>query len=386
MSLELTNIGNANATEITYDFFHAFVNDKFELQYIHKIPGSSGTVELIKPGETYIANFTTPVTTNVGLHPVYATFGYTSEESEVDPRDDVNNVPEILINATLKEYPFGQLLINQAYSQPIFNTTRHTQVISSMDFGMVLPPINKEGTTKPIYPTPEVEVTTEIIGLNNDTRKGDTIIIKTTITNIGDEPTNIIYNQWIPTSQLIPNSNLSEIVITKDGEPITNFSANFVNNPRFGYGIGQIYLTRIGQNTIGTPLGINETMVVEVQYEIKNSGEIFLPPVEIRYNSNFNMTKTRGTEIATSDSMGTTVTLTTKLLHDSFGTTFTINIEQPINPSTETNSWGSYSDSLIVVIQSIIGQNMSYIYVGIGLIVITGVAVIIYFKANGKKH
>ncbi|MFW9922547.1 MAG: hypothetical protein ACFFDW_04570, partial [Candidatus Thorarchaeota archaeon] len=387
MSLELTNIGDANATNVTFDFFHAFVNEQYELQYVDLIEGSHGVVPLIKPGETYIANYTTTATTNVGLHPVYAVFGYTSEENEIDSRDDPANIPDIIIETLIAESPGALLLIPAAYNNPIFNTTRHSRVVSSMDFGMVLPPLNKEGTTRPIYPTPEVEVSSEILGLTNETRIGDTIILRTIITNVGDEATNIIYSQWLPTSQVMPSANLEDYNITVNGIQITEFTAGFINNPRFGYGVGVIAQTVVGiRGVLGIPLGVNETMIIEAPLIVKGTGEVFIPPAEIRYNSRYNMTSTISIEDERSEDASTTIEAqTSKLAKIVFGTSFTIE-EVPSAPITETNSWGSYSESLTLVIQSILGLNYSYIYIGVGLIAVTGVAVLIYFRGNGKKH
>ena len=56
-------------------------------------------------------------------------------------------------------------------NHPIFGKVTHNAVLSSMDFGLILPPPAKEGTTQPTYPTPEVEVTSELIGVTNETTK-----------------------------------------------------------------------------------------------------------------------------------------------------------------------------------------------------------------------
>ncbi|MHA1365663.1 MAG: hypothetical protein ACTSP5_04535, partial [Candidatus Heimdallarchaeota archaeon] len=64
-----------------------------------------------------------------------------------------------------------------------------------------------------------------------------------------------------------------------------------------------------------------------------------------------------------------------------------INTDATIDPrdTASTNSWGAYANSLSLVIEGIAGLNINFIYIGVGLIAVTGVAVLIYFRANGKK-
>ncbi|NHJ03979.1 MAG: hypothetical protein EAX90_04095 [Candidatus Heimdallarchaeota archaeon] len=380
-TLELENIGNANATDIDYQFYHAFVTDDLKLGYIQEIPGSNNTIDLIEPGQTVTRQFTVSATTNVGLHPVFAVFGYTSDEPGEDPRDDPNNLPDIIRENT------PAILEAVAYANPIFNTTVHKRVISSMDFGLVLPPVNKEGTTRPIYPTPEVDIITEIIGLTNETTIGDEITLRTTITNIGDEDTNIIYIQRFPKDQLIPSSDQNDINITIEGVQITDFEAVLDRAPEYGMAIGYIAQDINQQGAFGIPLAVNETMIIEVVLEVTGSGDVFIPPTEVRYRSEYNMTEARppreesGEEVIPSSLKASNVISTLP------GESLEFNTEPPTTGGdVSTNSWGSYSDSLSIVIEELGGLGLKFIYIGVGLLAVTGVAVLIYFRANGKKH
>ncbi len=388
-TLELENIGNANATDVDYQFYHAFITDDLELGYIHEILGSEGTIPLIKPGETVTVEYTETATTNIGLHPVFAVFGYTSDEPGTDPRDVPTPLPWYLTEGLSEaQVNFIEALV---YANPIFNTTRHNAVISSMDFGLVLPPPSKEGTTQPTYPTPEVEVTTELLGLTNDTTIGDELTLRTTITNVGDEPTNIIYLQRIPSSLGFVADTDS---VTVEGVAVS-YDKAWVNPPYFGMTMGIIagdLTTPVG--AIGVPLDVNETMVIEVTLEVKTSGEIFIPSAEIRYNSAYDMTTRNGIN---DDSSAPTNETQTAMLNGLYATSKSSDITADLSINdigdgsdrASTNSWGSYSDSLTFAIQSLSDLNpnwRNFIYIGVGLIAVTGVAVLIYFRANGKKH
>lgn len=383
-TLELENIGNADAIDVDYQFYHAFVTDDLELGYIHEIPGSEGTIPLIAAGETVSVEYTEIATTNIGLHPVFAVFGYTSDEPGTDPRDVPADLPWYLTEGMEP----AQILFFEyvVYSKPIFNTTRHDAVISSMDFGLVLPPPSKEGTTQPTYPTPEVEVTTELIGLTNDTKVGDELTLRTTITNVGDEATNIIYIQRIPDSLGFVADTDS---VTVDGVEVSYDKAWI--NPQFGMTMGIIAGDLNANEAIGIPLDVNETMIVEVTVVINTNGEVFIPPAEIRYNSAYNMTSHTGiNDDSSAPTNETQVAILNGLYTTSKASGYTTDLSiNDIGDSSDrasTNSWGSYSDSLTFTIQSLGGIGYGFIYVGVGLIAVTGVAVLIYFRANGKKH
>ncbi|MHA1154902.1 MAG: hypothetical protein ACTSQK_02240 [Candidatus Heimdallarchaeota archaeon] len=385
-TLELENIGNADATDVDYQFYHAFVTDDLELGYIREIPGSNGTIPLIEAGNTVSVNYTEAAITNVGLHPVFAVFGYTSDEPGTDPRDVPADLPWYLTE-DMSEAAIN-ILEALVYANPIFNTTRHNAVISSMDFGLVLPPPSKEGTTQPTYPTPEVEVTTELIGLTNDTEVGDELTLRTTITNVGDEPTNVIYMQRIPASLGFVADTDS---VTVEGFEVS-YDKAWINPPYFGMTMGIIagdLTTPAG--AIGVPLGVNETMIVEITVTIKTSGEVFIPPAEIRYNSAYNMTSRPGinddSAVPENDTQASILNgLYAASISSDISVDLSINDIGDASDTVSTNSWGSYSDSLTFTIQSLGGIGYGFIYVGVGLIAVTGVAVLIYFRANGKKH
>ncbi len=383
-TLELENIGNADAIDIDYRFYQALITSDLELEEIHLVQDSYGTFPLVKAGETVSIEFTFTAQGYFGLQPVFAVFGYTSNETGTDPRDVYQPLPEFLTrgmsNESIAEI---ETLI---YSHPIFNTTRHKYVISSMDFGFVLPPPGKDGSTDPLYPTPEVEVTTELIGLTNNTKVGDEITLRTTITNIGNEPTNIIYIQRIP-------GNLGFVADTDsvavEGVEVSSYVKDWIN-PQIGMTVGRIARFYNSNEAVGITLGVNETMVIEVNLLVKDSGEIYIPSAEIRYNSKYNMTSRNGIN---DDSTAPTNETGESMLGVLYTTSESSDIIRDLSmndfSSSSTNSWGSYSNSLSFSIQSFGDNNLgwlNFIYIGVGLIAITGVAVLIYFRANGKKH
>ncbi|NHJ47897.1 MAG: hypothetical protein FK733_08925 [Asgard group archaeon] len=378
-SLELENIGDAPATNIHYNFFHAFLTEDFNIPIIQEIPGSYGTIASIAPGAKETVEYTHPAETAVGLHPVFAIFNYTSDET-IDPLHPA-----------------------------IFSSVDHPAVFSSMDFGMVLPPLNEEGTTEPIYPTPEVNTTTEILGyVPNETSVGDTITLRTTIENTGDEDTNIIYAQFLPRRLSYVEDTL---VITVDGVPVDDYIVQYVpyqpNQELSNYNpfmpVVQISGDRINGDLVGIPLAVNETLVIQADFTITRgrgidevdwttySGdelvELYFPPAQIRYFSHYEMRETHQLNGDTetpqeADAAELSIASSTSGIPGAFTTN-----SGPIigGEYATTNSWGSYSDSLSLVIQEFLGLGPNVIYYGLGIIAVTGVAVLIYFTANGKR-
>ncbi|NHK30110.1 MAG: hypothetical protein FK730_02075 [Asgard group archaeon] len=379
-NLTLTNIGDAPAQNIHYAFYHAFLTEDFNIPKIEEIPGTGGMIPLINPGETETVLYTYPAETAVGLHPVFSIFNYTSVET-VD-----------------------------ALHPDIFSTVGHPAVFSSMDFGVVLPPISKEGTTRPVYPTPEVNTTTEILGyVPNETTVGDTITLRTTIKNNGDEDTNIIYTQFIPRRLIYVEHSLE---ITVDGEPITDFELDYrpyqpdITQPRYNPFMPavRIYGDSLEGYNVGIPLKVGEELVIqadftiarrrgieEVDWNTLSGGDLvglYIPPADIRYFSHFEMQETRELNDNTDvprESEEATATSLASTVNGIY--TLTLNEKSTIiEERASTNSWGSYSDSLSLVIQELFGLGPNAIYYGLGIIVVTGVAVLIYFTANGKRR
>jgi hypothetical protein len=368
-TLELTNVGDANATNVNYSFGHAFVTDNFDLSYVNLIPGSEGVVPLIEPGETVVVQHEQPVITNVGLHPVFAVFNYTSDEAD-HPKYNI----------------FGQV--------------GHPAVASSMDFGIVLPPPHKEDGQEATYPTPEVEVNLEILGYTPGvTEVGDELLIRYNVTNVGDEDTNIIMLQRFPIDErsnemlLKPTTQADEVNITIDGVPFTDYSVTFVDEVVIGMPFAVLAEDvdwRRG-DVYGVPLAVNETLIVEFSVKVNTYGEVYLPPAEIRYRSEYDIPETNAineerntapvtdTEVSAPANFAVACGVTNIL-----ETTISPN-DNPIGSGeSSTNSWGSYSESLSLLFDR--GFNLNYIYIGAGVIAVTGVAVLIYFTANGKRR
>jgi len=368
-TLELTNIGDANATNVNYSFYHAFLTDEFELEYVRNIPGSEGVINTIEPNETVVVQHEQPVITHIGFHPVFAIFNYTSDEA-AHPEYDI----------------FGQV--------------GHPAVTSNMDFGIVLPPQDKEDRHEPTYPTPEVEVDMEILGYTpNVTKKGDELLIRYSITNVGDEDTNIIMIQRFPINEvtnemlLKPTTPADQLNITIDGVAVTDYSITFVDDIVIGMPFAVLAedVNWRQEGVYGVPLAVNETLIVEFNVEVNTGGEFYLPPAEIRYRSDHEIPETN----AINEDKNTAPISDETTAPESFATacgvsnlleTTVIQNNIPIDSGqSSTNSWGSYSDSLSLLFQDF-GLNMNYIYIGIGVIAVTCVAVLIYFTANGKKR
>lgn len=369
-TLELTNIGNANATNVNYSFYHAFVTDDLELAYIEEIEDSDGVISIIEPLETVTRNYTVPARTHIGLHPVFAMFNYTTDEAD-DPTYD------------------------------IFSACDHPAVLSSMDFGIVLPPLNKEQNQEPTYPTPEVEVTMDIIGYEeNVTEIGDELLIRYTITNIGDEDTNIIFIQRFPIDEvsgtilLRPVNDADEVNVTVDGVPFTDYDIIWDpnNEPNdIGMPVAALADEIINwRGAHGIPLAVDETMVIEFAVEVNTAGEIYLPPAEIRYRSEYEIPETnavneeRSTDTETAGSPAGLIAACD--LPEEIASVLTPQVDQEdFAGQSSTNSWGSYSESLSLAIAELAGTGLNFLYIGIGVIAVTGVAILIYFTANGKR-
>ncbi|NHJ39850.1 MAG: hypothetical protein FK731_07430 [Asgard group archaeon] len=376
----LTNIGDAPASNINYNFYHAFLTEDFNIPRIEEIPGSGGVIPLINPGESETVLYTHPAETAVGLHPVFAIFNYTSVETD------------------------------DALHPDIFSTVGHPAVFSSMDFGIVLPPLNKEGTTEPTYPTPEVNTTVEVLGfVENETTVGDTITLKTTIINVGDEDTNIIYTQFIPRRLIYVEESLE---ITIDGEPVTEFALDYMPyQPDFEQSRYNPFMPAVriygdieDNHIVGIPLEVGEELVIqadfvigrgrgieEVDWESLSGNDfvgLYIPPADVRYFSNYDMLETTGVNDGSDIPRDSEETTDTNIASTNNGI-YTISINEKstiIEERASTNSWGSYSDSLTLVIQEFLGLGPNAIYYGLGIIAVTGVAVLIYFTANGKRR
>ncbi|NHJ33091.1 MAG: hypothetical protein FK732_09515 [Asgard group archaeon] len=371
-TLELTNIGDADATNVNYSFGHAFLTDEFDLAYVELIPGSEGVIPNIAPDETVVRQHEQPVITHVGFHPVFAIFNYTSDEADHPEYD-------------------------------IFGSVGHPAVTSSMDFGIVLPPPAKELNHEPTYPTPEVEVDLEILGYTpNETKKGDELLIRYTITNVGDEDTNIIMLQRFPidedTDQMLlkPTTQADQVNITIDGVAVTDYSVTFV--PLEDVPIGMPFAVLAEDvdwrrnDVYGVPLAVDETLIVEFNVEVNTGGEFYLPPAEVRFRSEHELPETNaineeGNSAPISDEATAIDNFATACGIENILESTILPNDQPIDTGqSSTNSWGSYSDSLSLLFQQLAGINMNFIYIGIGVIAVTGVAVLIYFTANGKRR
>lgn len=372
-TLEITNIGDANATNVNYQFYHAFVTEDFDIPYVESIPRSEGVIDasvdgdgVIEPGETVVVQHEQPVRTHIGLHPVFAIFNYTSVEA-VHPKYD------------------------------IFSSVSHSAVFSSMDFGIVLPPLHKEQNQEPTYPTPEVEITMDVIGYEaNVTTIGDELLIRYTITNVGDEDTNIIFVQRFPidevsgTMLLSPSTSADEVNVTVDGDIFTDYTIIWDPNPPIGMPVAALADEFNWRGAHGIPLAADETMVIEFTVEVNTEGEIYIPPAEIRYRSEFEIPETKAVNeerpIDTETASSPAGFIAACDLPEEIASVLTPQVNQEdLTGQSSTNSWGSYSESLSLAIAELAGIGLNFLYIGIGVIAVTGVAILIYFTANGKR-
>ncbi len=191
---------------------------------------------------------------------------------------------------------------------------------------------------------------------------------------------------------LRPTTPADQVNITIDGVPVTDYSVTFVNEVVIGMPFAVLAEDvdwRQG-DVYGVPLAVNETLIVEFSVEVNTHGEVYLPPAEIRFRSEYDLPETN----AINEERNTATDASEVSAPAAFASACgVINIlettiapeDNPIETGqSSTNSWGSYSDSLSLLFQS--SFNMSFIYIGVGVIAVTGVAVLIYFTANGKKR
>ena len=142
----------------------------------------------------------------------------------------------------------------------------------------------------------------------------------------------------------------------------------------------------------GVPLAVDETLVVEFNVEVNTGGEFYLPPAEVRFRSEHELPETNaineeGNSAPISDESTAIDNFATACGIENILESSILADDLPIDPGqSSTNSWGSYSDSLSLLFQQLGGINMNFIYIGIGVIAVTGVAVLIYFTANGKRR
>ncbi|MCK5183017.1 MAG: hypothetical protein KAQ95_01840, partial [Candidatus Heimdallarchaeota archaeon] len=177
-----------------------------------------------------------------------------------------------------------------------------------------------------------------------------------------------------------------------DGVAVTDYSVTFVDDVLIGmpFAVLSEDIDWRRSDVYGVPLAVNETLIVEFSVEVNSAGEVYLPPAEIRYRSEYEIPDTN----AINEERNTAPITNEAPAPESFAAACGVRniLESSILPEdspidtgeSSTNSWGSYSDSLSLLFQS--GFNMSFIYIGAGVIAVTGVAVLIYFTANGKKR
>ncbi|MHA2204209.1 MAG: hypothetical protein ACW991_11020, partial [Candidatus Hodarchaeales archaeon] len=166
INVTIDNIGDAPASDVSIQGFHAQLGPGWELKDF-KAFSDETALGTINPGEKVTHTFIRQVDTFIGIHPVGIVVDYTTEKDEG---------------------PGGA-----------FNSTTITNLASNLLVALVMP---KDDSGKPVqeYPTPVVNVSVSWTDENGgDVENGDLIEIRTEVRNLGDEATTIKLFSYFPT-------------------------------------------------------------------------------------------------------------------------------------------------------------------------------------------
>lgn len=312
INVTIENIGDAPATNVQVQGFHAQLGPNWELQHIKSFSGEE-SIGTINPGESKTHIFIREVKTFIGIHPVGVVVDYSTEETE-------------------------------GYDG-VFNRTDIYNLSSNVIVSLVMPK-NETGGAEQEYPTPVVNVSVNWIDENGGTiANGDIIEIKTKITNLGTEATTIKAISYFPTRMAsivmgTPYGDGNFKVTDISGNKITDYTmalSGAANHQEWPISFAVV---------AGIHLAPGATIFFHYKLNVTDADSLILPPVAVEYDSRYPMAGTSGVEGNTQG--GGSSPLSAKL---DLG--IEISAEQPslrlkIQASYSASAWTSYSSPLDV--------------------------------------
>lgn len=307
----IENIGDANATNIFIQGYHAQLGPDWEL--IDHYEFSEVTpIDPISPGKNATHTFMRNVSTFLGLHPVAIGFTYTTEESE----------------------GFGG----------VFNRTQVTGLASNLILGLILPKDDKSGEDEPSYPAPVVNVSVTWNDENEgDITQGDLVEIQTEVTNLGDETTTIKLFSYFPSRM----ATIDPYAQYYDGKnfKVTDISGNPIDPDAYDQGFAllspdwPICVAAVA----GLHLAPGATIVFYYKLIVENASALIIPPVSVEYDSRYPMAGASGMEGASGGGGEPSPFSLHMAMSDG-----SHNLRLSVQAAYATSTWTSYSSSSLL--------------------------------------
>jgi hypothetical protein len=310
INVTIENIGDAPATNVTVQGFHAQLGPNWELLDL-KAFSEEEPIGTINPGESITHTFIREVTTFIGIHPVGVVIDYTTEESEG--------------------------------LDGVFNSTEISDLASNLIVALVMPK-SDEGDPETEYPTPVVNVSVSWTDENGDNiSNGDIIEIRTEVKNLGDEATTIKLYSYFPT-------RMASIIASEpyDGEnfKVTDVSGNVLTDYAEGYAVDHWEWPISIAAVAGIHLAPGASIMFYYKINVTNAESLILPPVAVEYDSRYPMPGASGIEGSTESNGSSSLISTSDLnLEVSDGLPARFRIQE----GSSGSSWTSYSSASLLV-------------------------------------
>ncbi|MFQ5980646.1 MAG: hypothetical protein ACE5OZ_21110 [Candidatus Heimdallarchaeota archaeon] len=312
-NVTVENLGDSMAANVTLTAYHAFLDENWGFQGIQDFYNEN--LGDVPAGESVSITFTQRADTFLGIHPLFAIVDYTTDPGQ-----------------TTNESSF-------------FNELRHSGITSNLINLLVLPPAAKEGKAEPNFPTPELDVSSELVIANTTFQINDTAEVHIVVRNVGDEPTTIRVQSYFSTSYLALKTDQYPNGVIK---AIINDQSELVEGVDFelAYGIDeQLDITQI--KVTGIALAPNDTIEIYYAVNAEADGAIILPPVEVEYDSSFPIEGVSGAQTS-SQQENAPPDQTQRIIRLLEATP--LGIVDDIKEGS-THTWSSYSDPLPIEIK-----------------------------------
>ncbi|MFX0124676.1 MAG: hypothetical protein ACFFAE_13685 [Candidatus Hodarchaeota archaeon] len=314
IDVSIENIGDANATNIFIQGFHAQLGPNWEPREIYNFTEVT-PINDISNGSIITHTFYRNVSTFLGIHPVAIGISYTTEEDE-----------------GLTGSPLNQTKINGT--------------VSNLILAIVLPKDDKAGEDEPSYPTPVVNVSVSWTDENDGgIENGDLIEIRTEVKNLGDEATTIKLYSYFPTrmASIDPSADYYDGYNYK----VTDVSGNIIDPEAYDKGFAldnpdwPITIAAVE----GLHLAPGATIIFYYKLTVKDKDSLIVPPVAVEYSSQYPMAGTSGMEGGEEGVESNPMTLKMSLNTRIDSSNLRLKIQAG---ESGGSSWTSYSDSSLL--------------------------------------
>lgn len=242
LTLKITNIGDAIASEIELTGYYSILNTNMEIEkqdsFIYLLLDQD-----LNPGQsiTYNLNFST--NNILGIVPITFAIDYYTESDQ------------------------------QEISHP-FGTFKYEKILSNLEIFTIFPSLYKEGKMESSFPTPKIISSSEIIA-NTDWTQMSKINYITNISNVGEESTSVSLTTILQTEAFIFIPVLSNITI--DGMEYS-LNQNYISYLDEDLGILILHISDLD-------LAINSTITINLVLQLNNPTEFIIPPIIIEYHT-----------------------------------------------------------------------------------------------------